>query len=117
MYGFAAGLFLFCFAVVGLKDIEDHAGDCAVGLRNLFARYGEKLLTFSLAGLLADVFFVVFLPIRMEYKCWLWVLIAASAACIAWHRGRPGQLAALYVRVIRMVQVWGVILFARLFLL
>ncbi|MEW5733271.1 MAG: UbiA family prenyltransferase [Thermodesulfobacteriota bacterium] len=107
MYFFFGALFLFCASLVGLKDVEDVAGDTALSQVNLYDRYGSRLLAFSIAGLAATSVYVALTPIPSMLKTWLLLLLPAEAACILCHLRFGWNLARLYHRIIRLMLLLG----------
>jgi len=65
----SAVLFFYALSIVPMKDIEDMEGDVRSGIENLFARFGKKLLCFSIFGLVMDLL-IVFI-FNMPFKIFL----------------------------------------------
>ena len=107
--GFFLAVFLFCTALVGLKDIEDERGDTAVGERNLYHMFGLRLLDASLVGLAFTLALSWLLPMPLKLSLFMTGQCAATAACILLHRLRPLNRARLYRRVIKTVIVVGTV--------
>ena len=77
-------IFLFCLSIVPLKDIEDMEGDQLHGSRNFLASLGmNRLLTISLAGLIAAILLVILADLILAITVVLVALPAAIAVLIA----------------------------------
>lgn len=107
LYFFFGALFLFCSSLVGLKDIEDVAGDTACSQVNLYDRYNGRLLSFAVAGLAATSLYTLLFPMPAVLKAWLFILLPAEAALILAHLRFGLDLSRLYRRVIRLVVALG----------
>ena len=101
---FFLAIFIYCLALIPLKDIEDKQGD---GDWNLYSKYGSKLPIFALAGLGIDAALLLALPAPFLLKCGLLALFLVTGLMIRWHMPRPDQLGFLYRRIIHIVEAGG----------
>jgi geranylgeranylglycerol-phosphate geranylgeranyltransferase len=104
------GLFVYCLSVVPLKDIEDAEGDRAFGVRNLYLRYGSRLLLFSLAGLVADLVWICAVPLPQTLNIIVTIIVIATVACILSFLCCRLNMKILYRTIIRMVITLAIIL-------
>lgn len=101
---FFLALFVYCLAIIPLKDIEDERGD---GDWNLYAKYGARLPYYALAGLLIDAALLSVLPAPPLLKAGLLLLFLLTGLMIRWHMARPDQMGFLYRRNIHIVEAGG----------
>lgn len=106
---FFLAVFFFCSSLVGLKDIEDEAGDTAVGEANLYHRYKTGLLDISLAGLGLTVILSFVFPMPAKLALFMAGQCLGAAACILVHRFSALNRARLYRRIIKTVMAVGTV--------
>jgi len=99
----SAVLFLYCLSIVPLKDIEDMEGDVKSGIENLFARFGKKLLYFSLCGLLLGLLTVFIFGMPYIFKIFLLCFIISSMVLIFFFLILKKDLKYLYQFLIKML--------------
>jgi len=104
------GLFIYCLSVVPLKDIEDAEGDRAVGIRNLYLQYENRLPLFSLAGLTADLVWICVIPNSQTLKIMLAIVVLATMACILVFQYCRLNMRKLYRTIIQTVIALAIIL-------
>jgi geranylgeranylglycerol-phosphate geranylgeranyltransferase len=109
---FFGALFVFCLGVIPLKDIEDLEGDVAGGSGNWFSRLGKnKLLGYSCTVLSIDIAAVVFAPIPLDQRIYLWTFAGGALVTIVAFWVFNLTLPKLYKTIIRVVILSGVALF------
>jgi len=96
-------LFLYCLSIVPLKDIEDIDGDVKSEVGNLFAKFGNHLLTFSVTGLILDCVMVFFFHFSEILKIYLFIFIISTAGLIVFYSRFKRNLKKLYQTVIYLV--------------
>lgn len=104
------GLFIYCLSVVPLKDIEDAEGDQAFGVSNLYFRYGNKLLLFSLAGLAANLIWFRVVSLPQTLQTFITIIIIATITCILVFQYGQLNTKKLYRTIIRMVITLAIIM-------
>jgi 4-hydroxybenzoate polyprenyltransferase len=107
MWGFFAALILFTVSLVGLKDIEDTAGDAAAGETNLYLRFGDKLLDGAVFGLALTVLVAAIFYLPGLLRLWIITLCAVEAVLVLMHRFGGWNKNRLYRRVIIAMGVIG----------
>lgn len=103
MIPFFIVLFLYCFSIVPLKDIEDIDGDIKSEVGNLFARFGKNLLVFSVIGLILDCLLVFFFHFSGILKIYLFIFIISTTGLIFFYSRLKRNLKKLYQTIIYLV--------------
>jgi len=105
-------LFLYCLSVVPLKEIEEVEEDERSGYHNLYARFGERILVYSLCGLSLVLLLVLFFNIEYPLKAYMLIFTVSSMGCILVFAMFRGKLHKLYQTVIHLVIIEGAIFYA-----
>ena len=110
-------LFVYCLAVIPLKQIEEEKEDHFERVVNLYTRYGHAVIAFSLTGLLLNVFIVGGIVTDFQLRLYAMMLNISTLMVILIFRQMNGKLHQLYTIIIRTVIAESVVLFALLKLL
>ena len=108
---FFVALFLYCLSVVPLKEIEEVEEDKKSGYHNLYARFGERILVYSLCGLSLVLLLVLFFNIEYLLKAYMLIFIISSMGCILIFARVRKKLQKLYQTIIHLVIVEGAIFY------
>jgi 4-hydroxybenzoate polyprenyltransferase/geranylgeranylglycerol-phosphate geranylgeranyltransferase len=110
---FFVALFIFCLAVIPLKDIEDIKGDTQHRCQNWYDKLGEnRLLSFSLGGLIFDLFLVFLLNMNVLLKVCSAIFISSAMLTIVAFASSRKNISKLYRTIISIVVVEGAIFLA-----
>jgi len=108
---FFVALFIFCLAVIPLKDIEDIKGDTQHRCQNWYDKLGEnRLLSFSLGGLFFDLLLAVIF-INMLLRTLLTVFVISTIVVILAFAQSKRNINGLYRTIVSMVVIEGIIAF------
>lgn len=108
---FFVALFLFCLSVVPLKEIEEVEEDKRSGYHNLYARFGERILIYSLCGLSVVLLLVLFFNIEYPLKAYMLIFTVSSMGCILVFARVRKKLHKLYQTIIHLVIIEGAIFY------
>jgi len=108
---FFVALFLYCLTVVPLKQIEEVEEDKTSGYHNLYARFGERILVYSLCGLSLVLLLVLFFDIEYPLKAYMLIFTISSMGCILVCARVRKKLQRLYQTIIHLVIIEGVLFY------
>ena len=108
---FFVAIFLYCLSVVPLKEIEEVEEDKRSGYGNLYSRYGERLLIYSLCGLSLVLLVVLFFEIEYLLKLCMLIFTVSSMGCILVFARVRKKLDRLYQTIIHLVVIGGIIFY------
>ena len=104
-------LFLFCLSVVPIKQAEEAAVDKIIGTVNLYAKFGEKIIFYTLSGLSLVFVLTLFLTIEHGLKGLMLIFTASIFAYILFYTKQKKKLERLYQHIIYIVTGEGVLFF------
>ena len=108
---FFFSLFLYCLAVIPLKQIEEVKEDHYKQVVNLYTRYGQSVIRFSLTGLFLNVIIVEIIVADIRLRLFAMMLNITTLMVILIFRQVNGKLNQLYTLIIRTVIAESVVLF------
>jgi len=104
-------LFLFCLSVVPIKQAEEAAVDKIIGMVNLYTKFGEKIIFYTLSGLSLVFVLTLFLTIEHGLKGLMLIFTASIFAYILFYTKQKKKLERLYQHIIYIVTGEGVLFF------
>ena len=108
---FFVALFLYCLSVVPLKEIEEVEEDKRGGYHNLYSRFGERILIYSLCGLSVVLLLVLFSNIEYLFKVYTLIFTISSMGCILVFARVRKKLQRLYQTIIHLVIIEGIVFY------
>lgn len=103
-------IFIMGMCVIPLKATEEAELDKKIGAPNLFLKYGNKLLLFSLGALVLVFILTVLLDFDQRFKVYLFVMIPTVAGLIIFYLIHSSKTHGLYRSLTKFVITEGAII-------